>query len=107
MDIQEKEVFNDRVFKRLTNEEKNLMTHIIRKSGLKLALHIPENVFRNKAEIDVIDRWDIVRKELTNGKDDPLLIREAKKLVELLIQYKRINRATGYKLLYELVNTDI
>ncbi len=64
-------------------------------------------VFRNKTENDVINRWEIVRKELADGKEDPLLIREAKKLVELLIHYKRINKATGYKLLYELVNTDI
>ncbi len=83
------------------------MSHIIKKSGLKLALHIPEDVFRNKSEIDVLERWEIVRKELANGVEDPLLIREAKKLVELLIQYKKINRASGYKLLYELVNTDI
>ena len=105
LDIQEKEKFDDRLFRRLSADEKNLMSHIIKKAGLKNALYIPEGVFRNKQENDVLDRWEIVRKKLAEGVEDPFLIREAKGLVELLIQYKRIPRATGYKLLYDLVNT--
>ncbi len=77
------------------------MSHIIKKSGLKNTLFIPEEVFRNKPENDV---REIVRKELADGT---LLIRETKKLIQLLIHYKRINKATGYRLLYELVNADI
>ena len=107
IDIQEKNVFFERNFNRLSVDEKGLMAYLLKKSGMDIPLKIPQRLFRDENQNAIIDRWNVVRKKIQDGDESPLLIKEAKKIVERLIQMNEMNKTTGYKLLYELCNNDI
>lgn len=82
-----------------SEKEKQLLSNIIKKSGLSSKYKIKHV---NDELKDILDEMDVLKGEVEAGNDSPQVIKRLKQIITYLIKIKHIDKSYGLSLMMTL-----
>lgn len=99
MDLLERGALSDRLYDKLSNDEKKHFNQAVKASGLIETLKL-KPIDEDKK--DLVERFKVLRGEFIAGNDAPSLLKELRSLVLHFMDSGQIPKTQGYDLLKEL-----
>lgn len=99
MDLLERGVLSDRLYDKLSNDEKKHFNQAVKASGLIETLKL-KPIDEDKK--DLVERFKVLRGEFIAGNDSPSMLKELRALVLHFMESGQIPKTQGYDLLKEL-----
>ena len=99
MDLLERGALSDRLYDKLSNDEKKHFNQAVKASGLIETLKL-KPIDEDKK--DLVERFKVLRGEFIAGNDSPSLLKELRALVLHFMESGQIPKTQGYDLLKEL-----
>jgi hypothetical protein len=99
MDLLERGALSDRLYDKLSNDEKKHFNQAVKASGLIETLKL-KPIDEDKK--DLVERFKVLRGEFIAGNDAPSMLKELRALVLHFMESGQIPKTQGYDLLKEL-----
>ena len=103
MDLLERGGLSDRLYDKLSNEEKKHFNQAVKASGLMETLKL-KPIDEDKK--DLVERFKVLRGEFIAGNDAPSMLKELRSLVLHFMENGQIPKTQGYDLLKELASVE-